>query len=174
MGHFFCIKNAKTITRPTAVCVCVLWLSLSDAADKAAFLEEAGVPSHINKIIWAGYKALNLVHYFTVGEDEVNNIVFSFFFFLTQSPAALESCKSVGSYIFCEKFSPIFRSSLARWPTSAGENFVEFDSHKWILLKWIFTAFWWVKELKKVIFKGCFTFKKHFLVYVEFPVKLQK
>jgi len=44
---------------------------LSDAADKAAFLEEAGVPSHINKIIWAGYKALNLVHYFTVGEDEV-------------------------------------------------------------------------------------------------------
>jgi len=41
------------------------------AEDKAAFLKEAKVPSHVQKIIFAGYKSLNLIHYFTCGEDEV-------------------------------------------------------------------------------------------------------
>jgi len=44
---------------------------LADAEDSTAFLEEAGVPSNLSKIIWAGYSALKLIHYFTVGEDEV-------------------------------------------------------------------------------------------------------
>lgn len=45
--------------------------AVADAEDREAFLEEAGVPSNLERIIWAGYAALDLVHYFTVGEDEV-------------------------------------------------------------------------------------------------------
>ena len=33
--------------------------------------EELGTPSCINKIIKVGYTTLNLIHYFTCGEDEV-------------------------------------------------------------------------------------------------------
>merc|ERR1719483_133168 len=44
---------------------------IEDKEERAAYLEEVQVPSVLQKIIWAGYKSLNLIHYFTVGEDEV-------------------------------------------------------------------------------------------------------
>lgn len=40
-----------------------------DARDKTA--AELGAPTMIHKIVNTGYKALNLIHYFTAGEDEV-------------------------------------------------------------------------------------------------------
>lgn len=40
---------------------------------KKKFLEEAKVPSMLNKIITTGYKALNLINFFTTGEDEVRS-----------------------------------------------------------------------------------------------------
>ena len=42
-----------------------------DAAEKAKVAEELGAPSMIDRVIKAGYKNLQLVHYFTAGEDEV-------------------------------------------------------------------------------------------------------
>eukprot|EP00467_Chlorarachnion_reptans_P015741 CAMPEP_0114505384 /NCGR_PEP_ID=MMETSP0109-20121206/10826_1 /TAXON_ID=29199 /ORGANISM="Chlorarachnion reptans, Strain CCCM449" /LENGTH=389 /DNA_ID=CAMNT_0001683823 /DNA_START=51 /DNA_END=1220 /DNA_ORIENTATION=- len=45
------------------------WLKLDD--DKKKKLTAKGVGSAIPKIIWAGYKALKLMHFFTVGKDEV-------------------------------------------------------------------------------------------------------
>lgn len=47
------------------------YADLETEEEKAAFLEEADVPSHFTKIILAGYKALGLIHFFTVGADEV-------------------------------------------------------------------------------------------------------
>ena len=44
---------------------------LQSADEKKKFLEEVGVPSVMDKIIVTGYKALQLVYFFTVGEDEV-------------------------------------------------------------------------------------------------------
>jgi len=48
-----------------------LYAELANADEQKAFLEKANAPTHIPKIIWAGYKALNLIHYFTCGADEV-------------------------------------------------------------------------------------------------------
>jgi len=45
--------------------------NLETDEEKRKFLEENETRTHIPKIIWAGYKALNLIHYFTCGEDEV-------------------------------------------------------------------------------------------------------
>ena len=42
-----------------------------DEESRATIAEQNGAPSAINKIIKAGYKALRLGHFFTVGEDEV-------------------------------------------------------------------------------------------------------
>lgn len=42
-----------------------------DEESRKKFLEEAKVPSMMDKIIVAGFKALNLVNFFTTGEDEV-------------------------------------------------------------------------------------------------------
>ena len=42
-----------------------------DPAEKAKVAEELGAPSMIDRLIKAGYKNLQLVHYFTAGEDEV-------------------------------------------------------------------------------------------------------
>jgi obg-like ATPase 1 len=43
-----------------------------DEAGRAAYLEECkGVKSMLPKIITTGYHALNLIHYFTCGSDEV-------------------------------------------------------------------------------------------------------
>jgi obg-like ATPase 1 len=41
------------------------------AEDRVKFLAEKKVPSMINKIITTGYHALDLIHFFTCGEDEV-------------------------------------------------------------------------------------------------------
>ncbi|KAI9230688.1 MAG: GTP-binding protein YchF [Piptocephalis tieghemiana] len=45
--------------------------ALPSPEDKEAYAKEAGVPSVLPKIIVAGYKALQLVYYFTGGPDEV-------------------------------------------------------------------------------------------------------
>lgn len=45
-------------------------LSLDDEK-KAKLAKKSGVDSAVSKIIWAGYKALRLVHFFTTGKDEV-------------------------------------------------------------------------------------------------------
>jgi len=42
-----------------------------DATDKVAFVKEKGIDSAMSKIINAGYSCLDLMHYFTAGEDEV-------------------------------------------------------------------------------------------------------
>lgn len=47
------------------------YMNLETEEEKKKFLEENETKTHIPKIIWAGYKALNLIHYFTCGEDEV-------------------------------------------------------------------------------------------------------
>jgi len=47
------------------------YADIQDPEEKAAFLAEHDVPSHFEKIIWAGYKTLSLIHFFTVGTDEV-------------------------------------------------------------------------------------------------------
>lgn len=39
--------------------------------EKKKVAEELGAPSMIDRLIKAGYKNLQLVHYFTAGEDEV-------------------------------------------------------------------------------------------------------
>jgi len=45
---------------------------LNETAEaKKKFCEEFGAPSTINKIIKIGYSTLNLIHFFTCGEDEV-------------------------------------------------------------------------------------------------------
>lgn len=46
-------------------------IQLTEEADKKKFLEEKKVPSQLPKIITTGYHALDLIHYFTAGEDEV-------------------------------------------------------------------------------------------------------
>lgn len=43
----------------------------TDVEARAEFCKAEGVPSCINKIIKLGYTTLNLIHYFTAGEDEV-------------------------------------------------------------------------------------------------------
>jgi len=47
------------------------YMNLETEEEKKKFLEDNETKTHIPKIIWAGYKALNLIHYFTCGEDEV-------------------------------------------------------------------------------------------------------
>ena len=43
----------------------------NDEAAKKALIAEKKVPSQLPKIITSGYHALDLIHYFTAGEDEV-------------------------------------------------------------------------------------------------------
>ena len=45
--------------------------ALPDDAARKALQEEKKVPSQLPKIITTGYHALDLIHYFTAGEDEV-------------------------------------------------------------------------------------------------------
>lgn len=47
------------------------YMNLETDEEKKKFLEDNETRTHIPKIIWAGYKALSLIHYFTCGEDEV-------------------------------------------------------------------------------------------------------
>jgi obg-like ATPase 1 len=42
-----------------------------DREEQAKKAAELGAPSMIDRIIKAGYKNLQLIHYFTAGEDEV-------------------------------------------------------------------------------------------------------
>jgi len=42
-----------------------------DKAKQAEYAKELGAPSVMDKIIKVGYKRLQLIHYFTAGEDEV-------------------------------------------------------------------------------------------------------
>jgi len=44
---------------------------IQKAENKEEFCKAEGAPSAINKIIKIGYKELNLIHFFTVGDDEV-------------------------------------------------------------------------------------------------------
>jgi obg-like ATPase 1 len=46
-------------------------IGATDEDARKKFLEECGCPSVMDKIIVAGYKALNLAYFFTVGADEV-------------------------------------------------------------------------------------------------------
>ena len=45
--------------------------ALEDEAERKAFCEAQGAASIIPKIIRVGYNALDLIHFFTSGEDEV-------------------------------------------------------------------------------------------------------
>lgn len=45
--------------------------AVQKAEDKEAFCKAEGAPSAVNKIIKIGYKELRLIHFFTVGTDEV-------------------------------------------------------------------------------------------------------
>jgi len=44
-----------------------------DETERKAFLETVKVPSKLDKIITSGYKALNLIQFFTSGHDEVRS-----------------------------------------------------------------------------------------------------
>ena len=43
----------------------------TDVAARQEFCKAEGAPSAINKIIKTGYNTLQLIHFFTCGEDEV-------------------------------------------------------------------------------------------------------
>ena len=49
-----------------------------DEAERKTFLKKEGVPSQLGKVIKEGFKALNLIYFFTTGKDEVKckNIYF--------------------------------------------------------------------------------------------------
>eukprot|EP01086_Lenisia_limosa_P000928 TRINITY_DN11638_c0_g1_i1.p1 TRINITY_DN11638_c0_g1~~TRINITY_DN11638_c0_g1_i1.p1 ORF type:complete len:274 (-),score=115.04 TRINITY_DN11638_c0_g1_i1:53-874(-) len=44
-----------------------------DSGDRDAYFKEAGVPSMLDKIVQHTYSMLNLIHFFTVGKDEVRS-----------------------------------------------------------------------------------------------------
>jgi len=48
-----------------------LKLSTMNNEEKANYLKELNTTNALNKIIVSGYKALNLIYFFTAGEDEV-------------------------------------------------------------------------------------------------------
>jgi len=75
------IKDWVTANNPDAPIIPFSVAFEKTVMDKAAegeevkkkFLEDAKVPSQLTKIITTGYKALNLINFFTTGEDEVRS-----------------------------------------------------------------------------------------------------
>lgn len=64
-------KDAGAKVIPFSAAFEAQYTALKDADAKKTFLEEKKVPSQISKIIVTGYHTLDLVHYFTAGEQEV-------------------------------------------------------------------------------------------------------
>jgi len=80
--------------------------------ERAAYLKEVERDSHLSKIIWAGYKSLNLIHYFTCGKDEVK-------------------CWTIRNGIKAPKAAGVihtdFEKGFIKAETMKYEDFVEFD-----------------------------------------------